>query len=102
MSPLTLESLTDQLELAEQLLAQRGKMFAPQDLPGRFGRVVSAIDLLLDVLKCPAVLAGGWAVWHHGFLGGMTQDVDIGLPRDRIDEFLRAASVSGFQILAQP
>jgi hypothetical protein len=32
----------------------------------------------------------------------MTQDVDIALPADRIDEFLRAAAVSGFDILPQP
>ncbi len=101
MNSLTLEALTEQLALGEQLLAQRGKMFTPQDLPGRFGRVIGAIDHLLDVLQCPAVLAGGWAVWHHGFFGRMTQDVDIVLPRARIDDFTRAASVSGFQVLTQ-
>jgi hypothetical protein len=31
----------------------------------------------------------------------VTQDVDIALPTDRIDEFLRVAAVSGFELLAQ-
>jgi hypothetical protein len=40
MNPVTLEFLTEQIELAEQLLAGREQMSAPQDLPGRFGNVV--------------------------------------------------------------
>ena len=32
----------------------------------------------------------------------MTQDVDIVMPADRIDEFLRAAAFSGFDDLPQP
>src|SRR5213078_1871754 len=44
----------------------------------------------------------GWAVWHHGFVGRVTQDVDIVLPADRIDEFLRVAADSGFEVLPQP
>jgi hypothetical protein len=32
----------------------------------------------------------------------MTQDVDIVLPADRIDDFLRVACVSGFEALASP
>jgi len=45
------------------------------------------------------VLAGGWAVWHHGFVGRVTQDVDIVLPASRVDELLQAAAVSGFELL---
>ena len=45
---ITLEFLTDRLDLAEQLLAGRRTMFAPQDLPGRYGRVVKAIDHVLE------------------------------------------------------
>src|SRR5580704_17967377 len=70
-------------------------MFAPQDLPGRYGRVVRAVDHLLTIMRCPSVMAGGWAVWRHGFVGRVTQDIDIVLPADRIDEFVRLASVSG-------
>lgn len=102
MPAITLEYLTEQLELADQLLAGRETMLEPQDLPGRYGRVVKAVDHLLQVLQCPAVLAGGWAVWRHGFLGRVTQDIDIVLPKDRIDEFLRTAAVSGFEVLPQP
>ncbi len=102
MSPVTLDFLTECLELADQLLAGRQTMLTPQDLPGRYGRVVKAVDHLLDVMQCPSVLAGGWAVWRHGFVGRVTQDIDIVLPADRIDEFVYLASVSGFEVLPQP
>ena len=74
-------------------------MLEPQDLPGRYGRVVKAVDHLLQVIGCPAVLGGGWAVWRHGYIGRVTQDLDIALPAERIDEFLRAAAVAGFDVL---
>ena len=77
-------------------------MFEPQDLPGRYGRVVKAVDHLLQALGLQSVLAGGWAVWRHGFTGRLTQDIDIILPADRIAEFVRAASMSGFEVLPQP
>jgi hypothetical protein len=48
------------------------------------------------------VVGGGWAVWRHGYVGRVTYDVDIVLPADRIDEFLRVAAVSGFRVLPQP
>jgi len=102
MTPVTLEFLTEQLELADQLLAGRETMLGPQDLPGRYGRVVKAVDHVLGAMQCPSVLAGGWAVWRHGFIGRITQDVDIVLPADRVEEFLRVAVVSGFHILPQP
>jgi hypothetical protein len=102
MTPVSLESLTEQLELADQLLAGRDMMFEPQDLPGRFGRAVKAIDRLLEALACESVLGGGWAVWRHGFTGRITQDIDIVLPAGRIEEFIRAASMSGFDVLPQP
>src|SRR5260370_29204537 len=102
MPQVTLAFLKENLELGELLEAGRGSMFEPQDLPGRYGRVIKAIDHLLQILDCPAVLGGGWAVWRHGFFGRMTQDIDIVLPAQRIDEFMRLASVSGFDVLAQP
>ena len=102
MRPVTLEFLTEQLELGERLRAGRNTMFAPQDLPGRYGRVVKAIDHLLSVLGCESVIAGGWAVWHHGYLARLTQDIDIVLPKDRVAEFLQLAAVSGFEVLPQP
>ena len=102
MTTVTLEFLTEQLDLGEQLLAGRGTMFEPQDLPGRYGRVVKAIDRVLAAMHCTAVVGGGWAVWRHGYFARMTQDIDIVLPADRIDEFLRTAAVSGFEVLSQP
>jgi hypothetical protein len=99
MQTVTLEWLTQQLALGEQLLALRGTMFEPQDLPGRFGRVIKDIDRVLQPIDSAAVLAGGWAVWRHGYFARMTQDVDIVLPADKVDDFLRTASVAGFELL---
>jgi hypothetical protein len=47
-------------------------------------------------------VGGGWAVWRHGYVGRVTQDVDIVLPKSSVDDVLRAASMSGFDLLAQP
>jgi hypothetical protein len=102
MEPVTLDFLTIQLQLAEQLHAGRNRMFEPQELPGRYGRVVVALDHLLQAIQCEAVVGGGWAVWRHGYAGRVTRDIDIVLPADKVDEFLRAAQVSGFQVLAVP
>ncbi len=77
-------------------------MLEPQDLPGRYGRVVKAIDQVLRAVDCEAVVGGGWAVWRHGYVGRVTQDVDVVLPSNHIDEFVQAASVSGFEVLAHP
>lgn len=101
MSAITLEHLTQQLELADQLRAGRATMLEPQDLPGRYGRVIKAIDHLLQVMKCESVLGGGWAVWRYGFVGRVTEDIDIVLPAARIDEFLQVSSVAGFEVLPQ-
>jgi hypothetical protein len=40
--------------------------------------------------------AGGWAVWRHGYLGRVAQDVDVVVAAGVIDDLLRAAAVSGF------
>ncbi len=77
-------------------------MFTPQDLPGRYGRVVKAVDHLLQALECEAVVAGGWAVWHHSYFARMTQDIDIALAKERVDVFVQDAAVSGFEVLPQP
>ena len=77
-------------------------MLEPQDLPGRYGRVVQALDQVLSACNCEAVVGGGWAVWRHGYLGRVTQDIDIVVPNDRLEEFTRVASVSGFDVLKQP
>jgi hypothetical protein len=97
----SLDNLAEQLSIAEQLLSGRETMLEPQDLPGRYGRVVAALDRVLTAIGCEAAVGGGWAVWRHGFVGRITQDVDVVLPANRVDEFLRVAGVSGFQVLAQ-
>jgi hypothetical protein len=74
-------------------------MLEPQDLPGRYGRVIRALEHLLRAIQSQAVVAGGWAVWRHGYLGRVTQDVDIVVPAGAVDELLRVAAVSGFDVL---
>src|SRR5262249_51324602 len=95
----TLAFLQERLELADQLLAKGARMLEPQDLPDRYGRVVRAVDHLLQALNCVGAVGGGWAVWYHGYVGRVTQDLDVVLPADRVDDFLRGAAVSGFEIL---
>jgi hypothetical protein len=102
MAVLTPAVLAQQLELADQLLTGRETMLTPQDLPGRYGRVVKAVDHLLGVIGSEAALAGGWAVWRYGFVGRVTQDLDLVLPAARVEDFLRAASVAGFELLPCP
>jgi hypothetical protein len=91
--------LADQLELADLLRAGRERMLEPQDLPGRYGRVVRALDRVLGTVRAEAVVAGGWAVWRHGYLGRVTQDLDVVVPAGMVEELLRAAAASGFEVL---
>ncbi len=80
MTALTPAVLSERLALADELLVGRTRMFEPQDLPDRYGRVVQAVDHLLDIIKCEAVLAQvGGAARRHGYVGCVTQDLDIGL-----------------------
>jgi hypothetical protein len=96
---MTASILDERLRLADTLTAGRRFMLEPQDLPGRYGRVVQAVDRVLQAVRAEAVLAGGWAVWRHGYVGRVTQDLDVVLATAAIDEFLRVASVAGFEIL---
>lgn len=99
---LTAESLAQKLELADVLMAGRIEMLEPQDLPGRYGRVVRAIDRVLAACDCEAVVGGGWAVWRHGYVGRITQDIDIALPQASVTQFLQSAAVAGFEVLSPP
>jgi hypothetical protein len=99
---ITVATLTEQLQLADVLLAGRNRMLEPQDLPNRYGLVVRALDQVLNACDCESVVGGGWAVWRHGYVGRVTQDIDIALPAARVNEFLQAASLSGFEKLGQP
>ena len=74
-------------------------MLEPQDLPGRYGRAIRALDRLVQAVHGEAVVAGGWAVWRHGYLGRVTQDVDVVVAAAVVDDLLRAAAVSGFEVL---
>ena len=98
----TLSLIADQIELSELLSAGRSKMNEPQDLPGRFGRVIRDVDRVLAATQSTAVLAGGWAVWWHGYAERVTQDVDIVLPENQISDFIRTAELAGFQVLTIP
>lgn len=95
----TSDLVAAQLELADVLRAGRDRMQQPQDLPGRYGRVIAALDRVLRAVGCQAVVAGGWAVWRHGYVGRVTQDVDIVVPAAQLDDLLRAAAVAGFEVL---
>src|SRR5262245_38972579 len=100
--PVTADILLQQLQLADALSVARDRMLEPQDLPGHYGRVVRALDQVLRACDCESVVGEGWAVWRHGYVGRVTQVIDIALPTDRLDDFLRSASVAGFDILVQP
>jgi hypothetical protein len=102
MRTITKDFLAERLELADQLRDGVSKMLEPQDLPDRYGRVIKALDRLLQLAQSEAVLGGGWAVWHHGYVGRVTQDVDVVLAADRMLEFLRVAAVSGCDVLPRP
>lgn len=99
MSSATAQVVLQQLELADTLRIGRSHMTEPQDLPGRYGRVVKSIDDLLRAVGCEAVVGGGWAVWRHGYVGRVTQDIDVVLAANQVDEFLRAAAIKGFDVL---
>jgi len=99
MTPPNPDLVAEQLALADELAAGGIEMLEPQDLPGRYGRVVRAIDGVLAATDCEAVVGSGWAVWRHGYINRVTQDIDIVLPAAKIEEFLSAASISGFLVL---
>lgn len=59
MRTLTTTALTEQLELAGALRTVRSKMNEPEDLPGRYGRVIRAVNHVLRAIDSEAVLGGG-------------------------------------------
>ena len=74
----------------------------PRDLPGRYGRVVRDLERLLQSTQTLAVVAGGWAVWRHGYVGRVTQDVDIVVPKDKLEELRSVANICGFDFFQPP
>ena len=94
--------LTEQLTLADCLHSRRSEMLEPRELPGRYGRVISDLERLLNATSTSAVVAGGWAVWRHGYIGRVTQDVDIVVPCAAIEDLLRTAPLCGFAVPHSP
>ena len=74
----------------------------PENLPGRYGRVIVDLKRLLLTTDALSVVAGGWAVWHHGYAGRITEDVDIVVAKSAIKDLERAAAVCGFDFLTPP
>lgn len=74
----------------------------PRDLPGRYGRVIRDLERLLQLTQTLAVVAGGWAVWRHGFAGRVTQDVDLVVPQDKIEKLIQASTLCGFDYRQPP
>lgn len=74
-------------------------MERPQDLPDEFGVVVAAIDAVLASTGTKAVLAGGWAVWRHGYAARVTEDVDVAIATADVEKFLTAAATADFNLI---
>lgn len=55
-------NLAEVLALADALQEGRDHMQEPQDLPGRFGRVIKSLDRLLVLTSSEAVVGGGCGV----------------------------------------
>jgi len=88
--------------LADQLRVMESSTGDPSDLPGRYGRVIRVLERLLTAADTSAVVAGGWAVWHHGYAGRVTQDVDIVVAREKVDTLQQRAELCGFDVLQRP
>ena len=92
-------SHTSAFHLADSLLTLEPETTQPRDLRSRYGRVVASLERLLSAVETQAVVAGGWAVWRHGFAGRVTQDIDIVVAREALDSVLNAAAFAGFEKL---
>lgn len=88
--------------LADDLLLMTRETSHPRDLPGRYGRVIRDLERLLQLTQTLAVVADGWAVWRHGFAGRVTQDVDLVVPQDKIEQLLQSSTICGFDYLLPP
>ena len=91
--------LFDQLLTADVLRTADKATMQPRELPGRYGRVIRDLERLLAATATQAVVAGGWAVWSHGYVGRVTQDVDIVIPAISQEALLSIAPVCGFDVL---
>jgi len=74
----------------------------PRDLPGRYGKTIKDLERLLLAADALSVVAGGWAVWRHGYAGRVTEDVDIVVAKKDIDRLQELASSFGFDFFVPP
>ena len=88
--------------IGEALRCMNAAESKPEDLPGRYGRTIADLKRLLQAIDALSVVAGGWAVWHHGYAGRVTEDVDIVVSQDAIDDLQRHATNFGFDFLPPP
>ena len=88
--------------LAASLREMEPDASLPRDLPGRYGRIIRDLERLLDSADALSVVAGGWAVWHHGYAGRVTEDVDIVLGHSKLEVVKELASLYGFEFLVPP
>ena len=89
-------------ELASELRLMNVESSLPRDLPGPYGGAIADLERLLTATETLAVVAGGWAVWRHGFAGRVTDDVDVVVPEDKLDELKSVAPMCGFEVLSVP
>jgi len=88
--------------IGEELSRMNAAESKPEDLPGRYGRTIADLKRLLQAIDAFSVVAGGWAVWHHGYAGRVTEDVDIVVSQDAIKDLQRHATTFGFDFLPPP
>lgn len=74
----------------------------PRDLPGRYGRAIKDLERLLQAAEALSVVAGGWAVWRHGYAGRVTEDVDIVVAQGDLPSLQKLAGQFGFDYFAPP
>jgi hypothetical protein len=89
-------------ELAETLHQMTREQTLPRDLPGRYGKAIKDLERLLHAADASSVVAGGWAVWRHGYAGRVTEDVDIVIAQKDMDRLQELATNFGFDFFAPP
>ena len=93
---------SDAFTLAASLIQMDPQATLPRDLPGRYGRAVQDLERLTTAAEALSVVAGGWAVWHHGFAGRVTEDVDIVVAQSKLDRLQQLAGLFGFEYFMPP
>jgi hypothetical protein len=63
----------------------------------RFSQALEALNELARKAKIPIALVGGMAATHYGFRGG-TDDIDVVVGKDDLDQFLMYAPQFGFKV----